>query len=103
MAPAGDAPAGPPQVSCSGRNGAIVLAGIRHLQGHALETTPMTKIATKSSITAINFMVGMALVVMLFPHGGKPAAKPAGVRTAIEMLDKRGPKLGGTAAVQTVS
>lgn len=34
----------------------------------------------------VNFTVGLALLVMLFPIGGTCTGKPAGVRTAIEMI-----------------
>lgn len=37
----------------------------------------------------MNFIVGIALLVMLTPIGGKLPEKPAGVRTAIEMVSKK--------------
>lgn len=37
-------------------------------------------------VKTVNFTVGCALLVMLFPIGGKLPEKPAGVRTAIEMI-----------------
>ncbi len=52
----------------------------------------MQRMITTRTVLALNFAVGVALVVMLTPHGGKPCDKPAGVRTALELLDKRGPK-----------
>lgn len=42
-----------------------------------------------SAIRTVNFAVGCALLVMLFPHGEKLPEKPAGVRTAIEMIAKK--------------
>ena len=51
------------------------------------------------TILAMNFVVGIAIVSMLFPHFGIPCEKPAGVRTAIEMLEKRPAKSFGAAAV----
>ena len=47
---------------------------------------------TKTSIKGlrtVNFTVGLALLVMLFPVAGKPLEKPAGVRTAIELITKK--------------
>ena len=38
---------------------------------------------------AVNIAAGFALLVMLFPHHGKLPEKPAGVRTAIEMISKK--------------
>lgn len=49
----------------------------------------MTTIATKSAQRTLNFLVGCALLVMLFPLGGKLPEKPAGVRTAIETIAKK--------------
>lgn len=53
----------------------------------------MTKTATsadlKGALKAVNFAVGFALLVMLFPIHGKPCDKPAGVRTAIEAVSKK--------------
>jgi hypothetical protein len=40
----------------------------------------------------MNFIVGFALLAMLSPIGGRLPDKPAGVRTAIELIDKRGAK-----------
>ena len=41
------------------------------------------------SLQAMNFTVGCALLAMLFPFGEKLPEKPAGVRTAIEMIAKK--------------
>jgi hypothetical protein len=49
----------------------------------------MTSITTRSTTGAVNFAAGVALLVMLFPHHGKLPEKPAGVRTAIEMIAKK--------------
>lgn len=51
--------------------------------------TAMTKAANSQTQKTINFIVGAALLVMLFPHGGKLPEKPAGVRTAIETVSKK--------------
>lgn len=37
----------------------------------------------------VDFAVGLALLVSLCPMGDKLPEKPAGFRTAIELLDKR--------------
>ena len=52
----------------------------------------MTQTPTCQALKTMNFIVGAALLVMLFPVGGKLPEKPAGVRTAIELIDKRGAK-----------
>lgn len=44
---------------------------------------------TSSRIHTVNFISGFALLVMLFPHGGKLPEKPAGVRTSIEMISNK--------------
>jgi hypothetical protein len=53
----------------------------------------VTKTATspdlKGALKTVNFAVGFALLVMLFPIHGKPCEKPAGVRTAIETVGKK--------------
>jgi len=49
----------------------------------------MAKQTTRSKVQTVNFIVGLALLVMLFPHGDKLPEKPAGVRTAIEMIAKK--------------
>ncbi len=49
----------------------------------------MINIATSQALKPVNFTVGFALLVMLFPFHGKPAEKPAGVRTAIEAVSKK--------------
>ncbi len=49
----------------------------------------MTQPATQSMLKTVNFTVGIALLVMLFPIGGKLPDKPAGVRTAIELISKK--------------
>ena len=49
----------------------------------------MTLIPTSQALKTVNFTVGFALLVMLFPHNGVPCEKPAGVRTAIEMVSSK--------------
>lgn len=49
----------------------------------------MTKPATSQALKSVNFTVGLALLVMLYPIGGKLPEKPAGVRTAIELVSKK--------------
>lgn len=49
----------------------------------------MTQHTSSQTIKAVNFTVGFALLVMLFPLAGKTVEKPAGVRTAIEMVSKK--------------
>ncbi len=49
----------------------------------------MAKIATSQALKTVNFAVGSALLVMLFPLHGIPCDKPAGVRTAIEAVSKK--------------
>ena len=44
---------------------------------------------TSFRIQIVNFTVGFALLAMLFPHHGQLPPKPAGVRTAIEMISKK--------------
>lgn len=49
----------------------------------------MTQTPTSPVLKTMNFIVGMALLVMLAPVGDKLPEKPAGVRTAIEMISKK--------------
>ena len=49
----------------------------------------MTQTTTSFRIQLVNFTIGFALLVMLFPHGDKLPEKPAGVRTAIELVAKK--------------
>jgi hypothetical protein len=49
----------------------------------------VTQHTTSQTLKTVNFTVGFALLVMLFPVPGKPIEKPAGVRTAIEMVSKK--------------
>lgn len=49
----------------------------------------MTRPSTSQMLKSVNFTVGFALVVMLFPHHGELPEKPAGVRTAIELISKK--------------
>jgi hypothetical protein len=49
----------------------------------------VTVITTSQAIRTVNFTVGFALLVMLFPMPGKALEKPAGVRTAIEAVAKK--------------
>lgn len=49
----------------------------------------MAAITTSQTTRIVNFTIGFALLVMLFPLPGKIVEKPAGVRTAIEMVAKK--------------
>lgn len=49
----------------------------------------MARSAHSTSLQTVNFTVGCALLAMLFPFGEKLPEKPAGVRTAIEMIAKK--------------
>jgi tryptophan 2,3-dioxygenase len=49
----------------------------------------MLEIANSQKLRTVNFIVGFALLVMLFPKHGHPPEKPAGVRTAIELVGKK--------------
>ena len=49
----------------------------------------MTLDRNSLTLKMTNFVVGAALLVMLFPIGGELPEKPAGVRTAIEMISKK--------------
>lgn len=49
----------------------------------------MTQHTTSQILKTVNFTVGFALLVMLFPFAGKVVEKPAGVRTAIETVSKK--------------
>jgi hypothetical protein len=49
----------------------------------------VTQTATSQALKTVNFTVGFALLVMLFPINGIPCDKPAGVRTAIEAVAKK--------------
>ncbi len=49
----------------------------------------MARSAQTKSLQIVNFTVGCALLAMLFPFGEKLPEKPAGVRTAIEMIAKK--------------
>lgn len=49
----------------------------------------MARTAQTKSLQTVNFIVGCALLTMLFPFGEKLPEKPAGVRTAIEMIAKK--------------
>ena len=49
----------------------------------------MAHITTSQTTKTVNFTVGFALLVMLFPLPGKIVEKPAGVRTAIEAVAKK--------------
>ena len=51
--------------------------------------TDVTKMTTSQAQKTVNFIAGFALLVMLFPHGDKLPDKPAGVRTAIELVTKK--------------
>jgi len=58
----------------------------------------MLEIATSPTLKTVNFIVGLALLVMLFPKHGNPPEKPAGVRTAIELVSKKQSALRSTLA-----
>lgn len=49
----------------------------------------MTHLITSIRIQIVNFTIGFALLAMLCPHHGQVPLKPAGVRTAIEMISKK--------------
>jgi hypothetical protein len=49
----------------------------------------MLGIANSQTLRTVNFIVGLALLVMLFPKHGNLPEKPAGVRTAVELVSKR--------------
>lgn len=49
----------------------------------------MMKHLTRKTIQTVNFTAGFALLVMLSPHHGIPCEKPAGIRAAIEVFNKR--------------
>ena len=49
----------------------------------------MARAANSPTQQISNFLVGVALLVMLYPIGGKLPQKPAGVRTAIETIAKK--------------
>lgn len=49
----------------------------------------MRHIANSNALKTVNFIVGFALLVMLAPKHGVPSDKPAGVRTAIELVGKK--------------
>lgn len=66
----------------------LLHSGDRHCKALTKET-PVKSIATSQTLRIVNFTVGFALLVMLFPLHGRPAEKPAGVRTAIEMVSKK--------------
>jgi hypothetical protein len=44
---------------------------------------------TRTLLKTMNFTVGFALLVMLFPIGEKLPEKPAGVRNAVELAAKK--------------
>lgn len=55
-------------------------------------TSPMRVTPTRIvqiGIGLLHFIAGSAVLLTLFPVGGKLPDKPAGVRTAIELLEKR--------------
>ncbi|HMN37801.1 MAG TPA: hypothetical protein PKD49_08875 [Hyphomicrobium sp.] len=49
----------------------------------------MARNSNSTAVRSVNFTVGAALLIMLFPIPGKILEKPAGVRTAVEMISKR--------------
>lgn len=48
---------------------------------------------------AVNFAAGIALLLMLSPHGAQLPEKPAGVRTAVELIGKSKPRIEGFQAI----
>lgn len=52
-------------------------------------TRQMARTTTSTAIRIVNFTAGFALLVMLTPHHGQLPQKPAGVRTAIELVSKK--------------
>lgn len=51
---------------------------------------------------AVNFAAGIALLLMLAPHGAELPEKPAGVRTAVELIGKGTPKIEGLQAITAI-
>ncbi len=49
----------------------------------------MSQSLTSKFEKTVHLTVGFALLVMLFPVHGIPSSKPAGVRTAIELISKK--------------
>ena len=49
----------------------------------------MLGIANSHTLRTVNFIVGLALLVMLSPKHGSLPEKPAGVRTAVELVSKK--------------
>jgi hypothetical protein len=49
----------------------------------------MARKITSANVTRLNTLAGFALLLTLCPIGGELPPKPAGYRTAIELLDKR--------------
>jgi hypothetical protein len=49
----------------------------------------MTPRPTQFPATLVNLIAGIALLVMFCPHHGRVPPKPAGVRTAIELISKK--------------
>jgi hypothetical protein len=50
---------------------------------------PMLRIANIQTLRTMNFIFGMALLMMISPQHGHLPEKPAGLRTAVELVGKR--------------
>jgi hypothetical protein len=53
----------------------------------------MKRTEHNTALKAVNFAAGIALLLMLTPHGGEVHEKPAGIRTAIELIGKGTPRI----------
>jgi hypothetical protein len=51
----------------------------------------MSAVANSKALRVMNFTIGLALLVMLTPKHGCLPEKPAGVRTAVQLLSKKQP------------
>jgi hypothetical protein len=54
---------------------------------------PMSAVANSKALRVVNFTIGLALLVRLSPKHGCLPEKPAGVRTAVQLLGKKQPAL----------
>ncbi len=57
--------------------------------GAATRGDTVTRTSPSQTLAPINFIVGIALLVMMAPLHGEMPQKPAGVRTAIELISKK--------------
>jgi hypothetical protein len=53
----------------------------------------MSAVANSKALRVMNFTIGLALLVMLTPKHGCLPEKPAGVRTALKLANKKQPAL----------